>query len=149
MLNRCACLDVKVDINSKAGQAYVKNKVGLRDKRRQSASLDSLDTGTRRMSRDSNMSDAQVAQISDGHSDISPRFCMLAASAVIADLKKWKSPLPIEYHHYSIKVENGRQESVKLLTDEIGNKYAGLMRKRIVILTYTYLYLPILTYMFM
>jgi hypothetical protein len=72
---------------------------------------------------------SQIAQVSEGQSEISPRFCLLAASALINEFRR--QPAPVQHDQYSLNVAGGRREYVKFLTEEIGHKYAGMTNVRV------------------
>jgi hypothetical protein len=71
----------------------------------------------------------QIAHVSEGQSEISPRFCFLAASALINELRR--QPAPVQYDQYSVNIASGRREYVKLLAEEIGHKYAGMTNAQV------------------
>ena len=65
-----------------------------------------------------------MAYVTSGQSDIAERFCYLAISGVVNELRNTQRPVDM----YPIVNDDGHvfhDEIVKLLTDEIGIRYAS------------------------
>ena len=64
----------------------------------------------------------QLTYNGDGHSEVSPRFCYLAGSALIQYIKKLAED---EAMGHSIFLHTGPQDTTRMLKDEVGIDYAG------------------------
>jgi len=62
----------------------------------------------------------QVVHVWDGLSEIFNKFCYLTMSSLLYEFKQSKSP---DYHQFTV---TGVTNYTKLLTEEIGVRYAGI-----------------------
>ena len=63
----------------------------------------------------------KVLYHSDGHSEIAPKFCYLAMSAFVRQLRQTH----VGYHVYQFDPARGGQEYGKMLREEVSTKYAS------------------------